>query len=505
VLRSALFVDFDNIFLGLLQQDEAAAAEFAGQPSRWVRWMEHEMERPSASGGGFENRRLLMRRCYLNPQKFGSFRASFTRAGFEVVDCPQLTRQAKNSADIRIAMDVLDALEHRTRFDEFIILSSDSDFTPVLLRLRAFDRRTTVLTVGNVAGAYRSACDLTIESEDFLEKALSRPDAAKLTDPPGREQRVPFGDHELLRRIAHRVHDEASISGTLHPGALSPIYREFEEFRRGKSWLGYFGLRNLTEAVVATWPELQIVGDDDWVVAVKSVEDRDAHAIRASGSSNDLRHRIGELVSGLVAGSGEPIPMVIAANELRQSLGEEIDRTNWAGAGTFKGLLIQLALPKLTLSNVPPGYIYDVQRHDPPQPRVSTDDIAHQHPELLSIVRQVHQLTNVPDLAPEVYQTLYRFIADETDANGYSLTGTSKAVRDRCLAEDVNVSRNDVAFVLKGLVYSGVDFKKGEGANDPQELARIFSTNVIDLCENAGLSMTDEQREKINHWLAAES
>jgi uncharacterized LabA/DUF88 family protein len=54
-----------------------------------------------------------------------------------VVDCPPLTQRGKTSADVYMVMDVLDALEHKTEFDEFIILSSDADFTPVLLRLRA--------------------------------------------------------------------------------------------------------------------------------------------------------------------------------------------------------------------------------------------------------------------------------------------------------------------------------------------------------------------------------
>jgi uncharacterized LabA/DUF88 family protein len=52
-----------------------------------------------------------------------------------VIDCPPLTSQNKNGADIRMVMDILDALNHQTRFNEFILLSSDADFTPLLTRL----------------------------------------------------------------------------------------------------------------------------------------------------------------------------------------------------------------------------------------------------------------------------------------------------------------------------------------------------------------------------------
>ena len=75
---------------------------------------------------------------------FPFVRHHFLRAGFEVIDCPPLTAQLKNSSDIRMVMDVRDILTHDTYFDEFIILSGDADFTPVLHRLRAHARRTVI-------------------------------------------------------------------------------------------------------------------------------------------------------------------------------------------------------------------------------------------------------------------------------------------------------------------------------------------------------------------------
>ena len=55
-------------------------------------------------------------------------RHHFLRAGFEVIDCPPLTAQLKNSSDIRMVMDVRDYLTHDTYFDEFIILSGRRRF-----------------------------------------------------------------------------------------------------------------------------------------------------------------------------------------------------------------------------------------------------------------------------------------------------------------------------------------------------------------------------------------
>ena len=75
---------------------------------------------------------------------FPFVRHHFLRAGSEIVDCPPLTAQLKNSSDIRMVMDIRDLLNHDTYYDEFIILSGDADFTPVLHRLRAHARRTII-------------------------------------------------------------------------------------------------------------------------------------------------------------------------------------------------------------------------------------------------------------------------------------------------------------------------------------------------------------------------
>lgn len=140
-ILAALFVDFDNIFISLEQQSKHIANQFAANPDRWLDWLEHSMQKEA-------RRRILIRRCYLNPQSFSNFRPYFIRSAFEVVDCPPLTARGKTSTDIHLVMDVLDTLNHPTHYQEFIILSGDSDFTPVLLRLRMHNRRTSVLSGG---------------------------------------------------------------------------------------------------------------------------------------------------------------------------------------------------------------------------------------------------------------------------------------------------------------------------------------------------------------------
>ncbi|MBL6078221.1 NYN domain-containing protein [Belnapia sp. T18] len=193
--RAALYLDFDNVFAGLAAIDEWAAWNFASHPTRWLAWLAE-----SAPGGP---RRLLVRRCYLNPAGwtepepngelagwlgqprlyYSRFRADFVRAGFTVVDCPRLAR-LKNAADIVMALDIHEALGHPTRFEEMLILSGDSDFTPLLHRLREHDRRIMVIAPDSAAAALRAAADQVIPLGDFAE----------ITIPAETEPPVPSGD-----------------------------------------------------------------------------------------------------------------------------------------------------------------------------------------------------------------------------------------------------------------------------------------------------------------------
>ncbi|HEX2079831.1 MAG TPA: NYN domain-containing protein, partial [Longimicrobium sp.] len=103
--KVALFVDFDNIFLGLRETSREAAEAFATKPQTWLRWIEQGMGNGSDADAG-TGRRILIRRCYLNPDTFGKYRGYFTRSGFAVVDCPSLTSRGKNSSDIVMVMDI---------------------------------------------------------------------------------------------------------------------------------------------------------------------------------------------------------------------------------------------------------------------------------------------------------------------------------------------------------------------------------------------------------------
>jgi hypothetical protein len=255
-VRSALFVDFDNIYLGLQNEDPNAAEQFATHPGRWLRWLQEDLPTDSPLA-----RKILSRRCYLNPSQFSRFRPYFIRSAFEVVDCPPLTRGGKTSADIQMVMDIMDALGHVTRFEEFIILSGDADFTPVLLRLSRHDRRSVVLAAGPASTAYKAACDLLIDQDSFLEEAIGIAEGSPVR---------PSADSELLQRIAARVQERAGTGGELVATDLPSIFREFAEFTPDSNWLGFYSLRGMTNAVVQARADLEMLEGDPWRVRVRA-------------------------------------------------------------------------------------------------------------------------------------------------------------------------------------------------------------------------------------------
>ena len=267
--KAALFIDFDNIYLSLQKSDRRAAENFARQPDRWVRWLAagaHEPRADDQDGAKSAPRSVLLRRCYLTPSRFGDYRPFFARAGFSVVDCPPLTRMGKNSADIVMVMDVLDALEHATRFEEFIVFSGDADFTPVLLRLRTYDRRTAVLTDALTAAAYRAATDIAIPQELFIENALGideRP-AGLFTGHSAPQISLAAQLSEVdLTSVADSVVAALFEKGRLISSDLVPIFGRWSAFASGPRWFGHGTLRRLCERLAELRPEIEIEPGDE--------------------------------------------------------------------------------------------------------------------------------------------------------------------------------------------------------------------------------------------------
>ncbi len=244
-IRSALFVDFDNIYTRLAEQDEAAADRFARQPLQWISWLEESLP-PYGRNETPPDRNILVRRCYLNPGAFGRYRPYFIRSAFETVDCPPLTARGKTSADVHMVLDIVELLDHTVLFDEFIIMSADADFTPILLKLRKWNRRAVVLAVGSSSPAYRAASDLVIDEEAFLAEALASTDTpSPAAKPSGSRLLSPQNRREYSRLVQESV---GSASAPVAMAVLaSRIRRAHPQIT--SDWLGFGSFKLFLEAL----------------------------------------------------------------------------------------------------------------------------------------------------------------------------------------------------------------------------------------------------------------
>lgn len=397
-IRSALFVDFDNIYIGLSKSDPQAAERFASDPARWLAWLETGM--PVRGNQPPRPRSILIRRCYPNPDAgFRRFRSFFTSAAFSVIDCPSMTRTGKNSADIYMVMDMLDMLNHKTNFDEFLILSGDSDFMPVLLRLRAHDRRTTTLAIDFMPPAFKAACDMVISEEEFIEEGLGiRQEEGAFAG--SARVRIPL---PLLKSMAARV-AQACAENEVEGADLPDILKDFREFRDSTNWLGFGTSQRLAEAMASYETRLQVIrlspmtyklnlgpsvpvstsprstssASERVPVPGKAVviqrpahpAARPAHLVTMKPEQMDLpalRKKVIGAVKEIVAKSTEPVLLARASQAVMSLLGAQVKDTQWAGAGSFKRLLQGDNDLGLVITTVPePGYIYDASRHTPP-------------------------------------------------------------------------------------------------------------------------------------------
>jgi hypothetical protein len=165
-IKSALFVDYDSFHRG--EQDETGntAERLAQTSAAWVAALEAgRLVTPPPDNGA--RRRVLIRRCYADPQLLGLNRSALIAAGFEVIDCPHQAGRKHNPADIHMVIDTIDALEHPAGYEEFILLSADADLTPVLLRLRAHNRTSVIYADEATAAGYKAIADGMIDAARF--------------------------------------------------------------------------------------------------------------------------------------------------------------------------------------------------------------------------------------------------------------------------------------------------------------------------------------------------
>jgi uncharacterized protein (TIGR00288 family) len=150
----AVFCDFENVALGVRE------SKYADFDIRKV------LERLLLKGA------IVVKKAYCDWERYRDFKVAMHEAAFELIDIPHVRLSGKNSADIRMVVDALDLCYTKAHVDTFVIVSGDSDFSPLVSKLRENNKLVIGVGVKNSTSDLLMAnCDEFIFYDDLVREA----------------------------------------------------------------------------------------------------------------------------------------------------------------------------------------------------------------------------------------------------------------------------------------------------------------------------------------------
>lgn len=163
----AVFLDLENVVLG---------AKEAGFPPFEI---QRVITRLLLRG------HIVVKKAYCDFDRYKDFKRGLHEAAFELIEIPHLRQSGKNSADIRMVVDALDLCYTKPHLDTFVVLSGDSDFSPLVSKLR--ENAKTVLGVGvknSSSDLFINNCDEFIYYDDLVRESPRKRQITKAKSPP---------------------------------------------------------------------------------------------------------------------------------------------------------------------------------------------------------------------------------------------------------------------------------------------------------------------------------
>lgn len=153
----ALFCDFENIALGV-------------RDARYEKFdIKRVLDRLLLKGS------IVVKKAYCDWDRYKEFKPAMHSAGFELIEIPHVKMSGKNSADIRMVVDALDMCYSKSHIQTFVIVSGDSDFSPLVAKLRENNKDVIGLGVKNsTSDLLIASCDEFIYYDDLVREQKSR-------------------------------------------------------------------------------------------------------------------------------------------------------------------------------------------------------------------------------------------------------------------------------------------------------------------------------------------
>ena len=167
ITNMALFCDFENIALGVR---DAKYAQFD---------IKKVLERLLLKGS------IVVKKAYCDWDRYKDFKRTMHEAAFELIEIPHVRQSGKNSADIRMVVDALDLCYTKSHVDTFVIISGDSDFSPLVSKLRENNKYVVGIGVRDSTSDLLSAnCDEFIFYDDLVRETEIKKTRAARKSPP---------------------------------------------------------------------------------------------------------------------------------------------------------------------------------------------------------------------------------------------------------------------------------------------------------------------------------
>lgn len=501
-LLSTVFVDYDNIYLSLKRKDEDAAKRFAKDAGSWLAAIENGALLTPTNGSALDvERRIVMSRCYGNPvprrnkhdnstdmNSFPFVRNHFLRSGFEVIDCPPLTAQLKNSADIRMVMDIRDFLTHDTYFDEFIILSGDSDFTPVLHRLRAHARRTVIYANEHTAVPYTAISDGEVREADLMALLMDgKLPTAKTSGAGDDYARLPSVAQLAALRSEILAEITSVAKSSSHPIPLETLadraVRSLGHDKTvGSAWAGAGSFREFVSTHLRG--DIQLSDQPPYFVFDASRQMAPDGTPRQPTIETRIPSEPQVLQVPQSAGPLDPFASpTFSADPFRDTA------PTAPTTGTH---------PQSTPANYAPQHAPAADPARTAQPNASTASrAADSATAIQESIGRIHEACQAPPLSPPEYRALFEIIAREINENKLKGEQTLSSIVERARSIGVNLQRDDARFVLDVISESDPWFEQGASAN---LFASRFRNFVITRCRSQNLSLTADEIDLIDAW-----
>jgi hypothetical protein len=211
--------------------------------------------------------------------------------------------------------------------------------------------------------------------------------------------------------------------------------------------------------------------------------------------AGELYQEFRTVVEQAYEAASEPVNLASLASRLRGELGSKVGDSNWFGFGSFTRAMQSLRLPNFRVSQ---HFMWDEQRHAAPQPSVRPS-VAAPDP----VDRLVDQL-DLPRLPTQWWPAIYQALSDYAHGHQFNLTQCTSWARNRLHEQGLRVSRNNVAFVVRGASYGGQPLHR-RPAPEAAEIRNAFMANVLDRAEATGIVLTEGEAETVRNWLTGSS